>query len=69
MSRHMLTRVGGRALDVASTTRPFTVPARSEKQRLVILGSGWGGYGVLRKIDKTRYGTAHSHLLTPVGAD
>jgi hypothetical protein len=26
------------------------------KERLVILGSGWGGYGLLRGIDKSRYG-------------
>ncbi|RDX42840.1 FAD/NAD-P-binding domain-containing protein [Lentinus brumalis] len=32
----------------------FASPARG-KQRLVILGSGWGGYEVLRAIDKKRW--------------
>lgn len=26
------------------------------KQRLVILGSGWGGYNILRSVDKKRWG-------------
>ena len=26
------------------------------KERLVILGSGWGGYGLLRGVDRSRYG-------------
>lgn len=32
----------------------FASPARG-KQRLVILGSGWGGYEILRAIDKKRW--------------
>ncbi|VDC01554.1 unnamed protein product [Peniophora sp. CBMAI 1063] len=48
---HTVTRTNGRAL----MRRSFTVPARSTKQRLVILGSGWGGYGILRSIDTKRY--------------
>lgn len=29
--------------------------AGSERQRLVILGTGWGSYSVLKKIDKKLY--------------
>jgi len=36
--------------------RSLSSTAVSEKQRVVILGSGWGGYGLLRGIDKERYG-------------
>lgn len=36
--------------------RKFSSTAAREKQRVVILGSGWGGYGLLRGIDKKRYG-------------
>ncbi|KAH8114671.1 FAD/NAD-binding domain-containing protein [Phellopilus nigrolimitatus] len=37
-------------------TRLFsTSAARSSKQRLVILGSGWGGYEVLSNVDKKRW--------------
>ncbi|EKM78363.1 NDE2, mitochondrial external NADH dehydrogenase [Agaricus bisporus var. burnettii JB137-S8] len=35
--------------------RKFSSTAAREKQRVVILGSGWGGYGLLRGIDKKRY--------------
>ncbi|GAA5832999.1 hypothetical protein JCM3766R1_000392 [Sporobolomyces carnicolor] len=35
--------------------RGFASSTAWEKQRLVILGSGWGGYEVLRKVDKNRY--------------
>ncbi|GAA5879105.1 hypothetical protein JCM16303_001300 [Sporobolomyces ruberrimus] len=35
--------------------RGFSSSQAWDKQRLVILGSGWGGYEVLRKVDKTRY--------------
>ncbi|KAI0035823.1 FAD/NAD(P)-binding domain-containing protein [Vararia minispora EC-137] len=55
MSAHTLARVGSRTLNATRSVRPFTVPARSDKPRLVILGSGWGGYGVLRSIDRKRY--------------
>jgi hypothetical protein len=37
-------------------TRQFSSTAARGKQRVVILGSGWGGYGLLRGIDKKRYG-------------
>ena len=35
--------------------RHFSASARRDQQRLVILGSGWGGYEVLRGIDKSRW--------------
>jgi hypothetical protein len=38
------------------TGRNFSSTAVNNKQRVVILGSGWGGYGLLRGIDKERYG-------------
>jgi len=36
--------------------RRLSSTAASQKQRVVTLGSGWGGYGLLRGIDKERYG-------------
>ena len=36
--------------------RLFGASAVREKERLVILGSGWGGYEVLRGVDKKRWG-------------
>ncbi|KAF7366460.1 FAD/NAD(P)-binding domain-containing protein [Mycena sanguinolenta] len=38
-----------------STSRNFALSARRQKERLLIVGSGWGGYGVLRGVDKKRY--------------
>lgn len=35
--------------------RNFSASASRSKQRLVILGSGWGGYEVLRGVDKKRW--------------
>ena len=35
--------------------RTFFASAARGKQRLVILGSGWGGYEVLRAVDKKRW--------------
>ncbi|KZT39017.1 FAD/NAD(P)-binding domain-containing protein [Sistotremastrum suecicum HHB10207 ss-3] len=35
--------------------RLFSTPSARMKQRLVILGSGWGGYEVLRGVDKKRW--------------
>ncbi|KAF9011954.1 hypothetical protein BDQ17DRAFT_1298323 [Cyathus striatus] len=37
------------------TTRYFSLSSPRYKQRVVILGSGWGGYEVLRKVDKKRW--------------
>lgn len=36
-------------------TRNFSASVARNKQNLVILGSGWGGYEVLRKVDKKRW--------------
>ncbi|KAJ3477470.1 hypothetical protein NLI96_g10440 [Meripilus lineatus] len=36
-------------------SRGFSASAAREKPRLVILGSGWGGYEVLRSVDKKRW--------------
>ncbi|KAI1792407.1 FAD/NAD(P)-binding domain-containing protein [Ganoderma leucocontextum] len=46
--RVLLKRSGAR-------TRTFFASAPWGKQRLVILGSGWGGYEVLRAVDKKRW--------------
>ncbi|KAJ7120957.1 FAD/NAD-P-binding domain-containing protein [Mycena epipterygia] len=37
------------------TSRNFASSAVHQKQRLLIVGSGWGGYGVLRGVDKKRW--------------
>ncbi|KAJ7177882.1 NDE1, mitochondrial external NADH dehydrogenase [Mycena filopes] len=39
----------------ASRTRTFASSAVRQKQRLLVVGSGWGGYGVLRGVDKKRW--------------
>ncbi|GAA5838735.1 hypothetical protein JCM9279_003844 [Rhodotorula babjevae] len=36
-------------------TRSFSSSSTASKQQLVILGSGWGGYELLRKVDRRRY--------------
>ncbi|KAL5478417.1 hypothetical protein ACEPAI_2601 [Sanghuangporus weigelae] len=38
-----------------SQTRLFSASSACAKERLVILGSGWGGYEVLRGVDKKRW--------------
>ena len=38
--------------------RAFSSSSPRDKERLVILGSGWGGYEVLRSVDKKRWGTS-----------
>ena len=50
LPRVLLKRPGAR-------TRTFVASAPWGKQRLVMLGSGWGGYEVLRSVDKKRWGT------------
>lgn len=40
-----------------SSCRPFSSSKRCSKERLVILGSGWGGYEILRGVDKKRWGS------------
>ena len=42
--------------------RDFSWTSARSKQRMVILGSGWGGYTVLRGIDKKRWGESISHF-------
>ncbi|KAJ6511438.1 NDE1, mitochondrial external NADH dehydrogenase [Mycena vitilis] len=37
------------------TSRNFASSPVHQKQRLLIVGSGWGGYGVLRGLDKKRW--------------
>ena len=41
----------------ATVSRHYAVPARSpgRRERLIILGTGWGGYSVLRKVDKRKF--------------
>ena len=45
-----------RSLGRILTIRCFSASSARARQRLVILGSGWGGYNVLRSIDKKRWG-------------
>lgn len=49
---YLLGRVAGRS---------FSSSIPRCKQRLVVLGSGWGGYNVLRSVDKKRWGEPESH--------
>ncbi|GAA5822434.1 hypothetical protein JCM11251_006336 [Rhodosporidiobolus azoricus] len=49
LTRHLLKP------NLSAFSRGFVASARADKQRLVILGSGWAGYEVLRSIDKNRY--------------
>lgn len=46
---------------VVSSVRMFSSSLSRSKQRLVILGSGWGGYEILRGIDKKRWGVSILH--------
>ncbi|KAF8489842.1 hypothetical protein JB92DRAFT_2755305 [Gautieria morchelliformis] len=57
LNRALNTKKGGLT---KATARLFSASAASLKQRLVILGSGWGGYEVLRKVDKKRWVTVVS---------
>ncbi|BGP18029.1 hypothetical protein JCM10213v2_006079 [Rhodosporidiobolus nylandii] len=36
-------------------SRNFSSTARTDKQKLAVVGSGWAGYEILRKVDKKRY--------------
>ncbi|GAA5928105.1 hypothetical protein JCM3775_002818 [Rhodotorula graminis] len=40
---------------ITKPSRSFSSSSTSNKQQLVILGSGWGGYELLRKVDRRRY--------------
>ncbi|KAH7909184.1 FAD/NAD(P)-binding domain-containing protein [Hygrophoropsis aurantiaca] len=53
------------SLFVATATRKFSSSASRNKQRLVILGSGWGGYEVLRGVDKKRWNVT---MVSPTNA-
>ncbi|KAG9308297.1 NDE1, mitochondrial external NADH dehydrogenase [Chiua virens] len=53
---------------VASNARIFSSSASWSKQRLVVLGSGWGGYEVLRGVDKKRWGSSFSRRSTRLRA-
>ena len=44
------------------TTRAYSASALTSAEKLVILGSGWGGYEVLRRVDKKRYGALRTVL-------
>ncbi|KAG9310244.1 NDE1, mitochondrial external NADH dehydrogenase [Chiua virens] len=50
---------------VASNARIFSSSALRSKQRLVVLGSGWGGYEVLRGVDKKRWDVT---IVSPTNA-
>ncbi|KAF9224927.1 NDE1, mitochondrial external NADH dehydrogenase [Gyrodon lividus] len=45
--------------------RMFSSSSSKSKQRLVILGSGWGGYEVLRSVDKKRWNVT---VVSPTNA-
>ncbi|KAI5476170.1 FAD/NAD(P)-binding domain-containing protein [Pseudohyphozyma bogoriensis] len=44
-----------KAVRPVPAARTFATSSVSEKQRLVILGSGWGGYELARKVNKSQY--------------
>ncbi|KAG2361041.1 NDE1, mitochondrial external NADH dehydrogenase [Suillus spraguei] len=48
-----------------TAARTFTSSAPRSKQRLVILGSGWGGYEILRAVDKKRWNVT---MVSPTNA-
>ena len=43
--------------------RWFSSSTPRRKQRLVVLGSGWGGYNILRGVDKKRWGESEAQSL------
>jgi len=43
---------------LSNFSRNFSSSVPRSKQRLVILGSGWGGYEVLRGVDKNHWGAS-----------
>ena len=43
--------------------RSFSSSTPRWKQRLVVLGSGWGGYNILRGVDKKRWGEFEPYLI------
>ncbi|KAJ8596882.1 NDE1, mitochondrial external NADH dehydrogenase [Rhizopogon salebrosus TDB-379] len=50
---------------LVTAARTFASSAPRSKQRLVILGSGWGGYEILRGIDKKRWNVT---IVSPTNA-
>lgn len=50
------THGAGRVSKAYTSTRHFSWTLPRGKERLLILGSGWGGYNVLRGVDKKRWG-------------
>ncbi|KAK7042308.1 FAD/NAD(P)-binding domain-containing protein [Favolaschia claudopus] len=44
-----------RSIGNNSSSRNFASSAARQKERVLIVGSGWGGYGVLKGIDKKRW--------------
>ncbi|TFY57744.1 hypothetical protein EVJ58_g6847 [Rhodofomes roseus] len=51
-----------RTTAAALARRNFNASAARSQQHLVILGSGWGGYELLRGIDKKRW---HITIVSP----
>jgi hypothetical protein len=51
-----------RAPGATARSRGFSSSLTRNKQSLVILGSGWGGYEVLRGVDKKRWGEPAFHI-------
>lgn len=48
----------------------FSSTSIVRKERLVILGSGWGGYQLLRSVDKKRWGeSVFYYAIRPLGCD
>ncbi|EKM56698.1 uncharacterized protein PHACADRAFT_91741 [Phanerochaete carnosa HHB-10118-sp] len=55
LSVHRRVVNGAQFKPLSASWRNFSSSARREQQRLVVLGSGWGGYEILRGIDKKRW--------------
>ncbi|KAM0790064.1 hypothetical protein ACM66B_005392 [Microbotryomycetes sp. NB124-2] len=53
--RHAHSRSKPNSSSLDSFARSFSRSAIHNRQKLVILGSGWAGYELLRKVDKTAY--------------
>lgn len=51
------TRISARPF-LSNLSRNFSSSLPRSKERLVILGSGWGGYEVLRGVDKNHWGAS-----------
>ncbi|KAK4704495.1 NADH:quinone reductase (non-electrogenic), partial [Phenoliferia sp. Uapishka_3] len=51
-------KVDEKSHDAKGSAYAFSSSSASEKQRLVIIGSGWAGYEVMRKVDRNAYDVA-----------